>query len=60
MKKQAFQHDEAKGMMRFSCGDEEERQTMLEKIIKGVRVTEIKTEKSSFKEVFADVLEKNV
>lgn len=60
LKKQALEYDEASGRMRFSCGDEEERQTMLEKIIKGVKITEIKTEKSSFKEVFADVLQKNV
>lgn len=60
LKKQALKHDEARGEMRFSCADEDERQTMLEKIVKGVKVTGIKTEKSSFKEVFADVLQKNV
>lgn len=60
LKTQAVQYDEAKRVMRFSCADEAERQTMLEKIIKGVKITEIKTEKASFKEVFADVLQKNV
>lgn len=60
LKTLAVQYDEAKCVMRFSCADEAERQIMLEKIVKGVKITEIKTEKSSFKEVFADVLQKNV
>ena len=46
--------------MIFSCADEDERQKMLEMIVKGVRLTEIKTEMASFKEVFADVIQQSV
>lgn len=59
LKKEAQTVDENKHIMKFICSGEEERQNVVERVVKGLKFSEIKTEISSFKEVFADVLQKD-